>query len=120
MSGRAFLLTLFAGALGSLLAISLLRGACGDESPPTSSSGQGGAASDGGCPMTPLPMFTVTHGTIADLEPVAPTAPYLRWIAAGLAEAHGWNTHQVVDYLHAAPGVQTGWTSKTLTALLAA
>jgi len=63
VSGRAFLLTLVAGALGSLLVISLLLGACGDESPPTSSSGQGGAAGDGGCPMTPLPMFTVTIST---------------------------------------------------------
>ena len=55
-----------------------------------------------------LPMFTVTHGTVADLEPAAPTAPYLRWIATGLTEAHGWNAQQVVDYLQAAPGVQQG------------
>ena len=67
-----------------------------------------------------LPMFTVTHDTVADLEPAAPTAPYLRWIATGLTEAHGWNTQQIVEYLHAAPGVRTGWTPDALTELLTA
>ena len=65
-----------------------------------------------------LPMFTVTRDTVADLEPAAPTAPYLRWIATGLTEAHGWNTQQVVDYLQAAPGVQKAWTPDALTDLL--
>ncbi len=63
-------------------------------------------------------MFTVTHGTVADLEPVAPTASYLHWIATGLIEAHGWNARQVVDYLHAAPGVQLGWTPGGLLSVL--
>ncbi|WP_202872398.1 histone deacetylase [Kribbella soli] len=65
-----------------------------------------------------MPMFTVTHGTIADLTPVAPTAPYLHWIATGLIEAHGWNIQQVVDYLHDAPGVQLGWTPGALLSVL--
>ncbi len=65
-----------------------------------------------------LPMFTVTHGTIADLEPVAPTASYLHWIVTGLIEAHGWNIQQVVDYLHAAPGVQLSWTPGALLSVL--
>jgi hypothetical protein len=67
-----------------------------------------------------LPMFTVTHDPAADLEPVAPTAPYLRWIATGLTEAHGWNTRQVVDYLKAARGVQKAWSPDALTDLLTA
>jgi hypothetical protein len=67
-----------------------------------------------------VPMFTVTHGTVSDLDPVAPTAPYLRWITAGLIEAHGWPVPQVVDYLHAAPGVPLGWTPDALTELLTA
>ena len=66
------------------------------------------------------PMFTVTHDPAADLEPAAPTAPYLRWIATGLTEAHGWNTQQVVEYLQAAPGVQKAWTPDALTDLLTA
>jgi hypothetical protein len=64
------------------------------------------------------PMYTITHGTVAELEPVAPTASYLRWIATGLIEAHGWNPQQVVDYLHAAPGVQLGWTPGALLSVL--
>ena len=67
-----------------------------------------------------LPMFTVTHDTVADLEPAPPTAPYLRWIATGLTEAHGWNTQQVVEYLQAAPGVQKAWTPAALTDLFTA
>ncbi|HET6985885.1 MAG TPA: histone deacetylase, partial [Kribbella sp.] len=65
-----------------------------------------------------LPMFTVTHDPAADLEPAAPTAPYLRWIATGLFEAHGWNTEQVVDYLDKAPGVRKGWTPDALAEVL--
>jgi hypothetical protein len=65
-------------------------------------------------------MFTVTHDGVAELDPVAPTAPYLRWIATGLVEAHRWNTRQVVDYLDAAPGVRTGWTPDALTDVLSA
>ena len=65
-----------------------------------------------------VPMFTVTHGTVADLEPVAPTASYLRWIVTGLIEAHGWELARVVEYLHAAPGVQLGWTPGALLSVL--
>ncbi|WP_350275348.1 hypothetical protein [Kribbella sp. HUAS MG21] len=64
------------------------------------------------------PMYTVTHGTIADLAPVAPTASYLHWIATGLVEAHGWGIERVVDYLHAAPGVRLGWTPGALLSAL--
>jgi hypothetical protein len=64
-----------------------------------------------------VPMFTVTHGTIADLEPRAPTLPYLRWIAAGLTEAHGWTAHRVAEYLHSAPGVSDAWSLDELLTL---
>jgi len=67
-----------------------------------------------------VPMFTVTHGTVGDLEPVAPTAPYLRWIAAGLVEAHGWSVERAAEYLHAAPGVALGWTPGALAELFSA
>jgi hypothetical protein len=65
------------------------------------------------------PMFTVTHGTIADLTPVAPTAPYLRWITAGLIEAHAWTVRRVAEYLYSAPGVSDVWTVDELVALTA-
>ena len=65
-----------------------------------------------------VPMFTVTHDSAADLEPVAPTAPYLRWIATGLIEAHGWALTRVIDYLHAAPGVGLAWTPGALRSAL--
>ncbi|MEU4291400.1 histone deacetylase [Kribbella sp. NPDC026596] len=67
-----------------------------------------------------VPMFTVTHGTVSDLDLAAPTAPYLRWIATGLAEAHGWDLPQVVEYLMAAPGVRSGWTPGALAEVLSA
>lgn len=41
-------------------------------------------------------------------------AAYLRMLAAGLAEAHGWTTAQIVGYLVALPGVVSGWTSEML------
>jgi hypothetical protein len=65
-----------------------------------------------------LPMFTVTHGTVADLTPVAPTAPYLHWIVTGLRESHGWGIEQIVEYLHAAPGVPLEWTPGALRSVL--
>ncbi len=56
-----------------------------------------------------VPMFTVTDGNAADLEPAAPSAAYLRWIAAGLREAHGWDPEQVADYLGRARGILGAW-----------
>jgi hypothetical protein len=35
-----------------------------------------------------LPMFTIT--SLQDLEPTAPSAPYLRTMLDGLGEAFGW------------------------------
>jgi hypothetical protein len=65
-----------------------------------------------------VPMFTVTHDGAAELEPVAPTAPYLRWIARGLIEAHGWGFARIIEYLHAAPGVRLAWTPGALRSVL--
>ncbi|GAB2611554.1 histone deacetylase [Kribbella endophytica] len=56
-----------------------------------------------------VPMFTVTDVNAADLEPSAPSAAYLRWIATGLKEAHGWDPAQVADYLSEARGVAGAW-----------
>jgi hypothetical protein len=61
-----------------------------------------------------LPMFTVTHGDVSELEPVAPSATYVGWIAAGLRETHGWSPGRIADYLMAAPGVSKGWSRDEL------
>jgi hypothetical protein len=63
------------------------------------------------------PMFTVTHSDVSSLEPVAPSAPYLRWISTGLREAHGWNSARVASYLSTAPGVMSRWTWEEVVAL---
>lgn len=52
-----------------------------------------------------VPMFTVTHGEAASLDPAAPSATYLGWIAAGLREARGWDERQIAMYLSRARGV---------------
>ena len=64
-------------------------------------------------------MFTVTHDDVGSLAPAAPAAAYLRWIAAGLREAHGWDAEQVTDYLADAPGVAGAWSREALVRLSA-
>lgn len=63
------------------------------------------------------PMFTVTHGDVAGLVPAAPAAPYLRWIAAGLYESHGWGPDRIATYLEAAPGAKGSWTRSEIAGL---
>jgi hypothetical protein len=61
------------------------------------------------------PIFTFTAPWSAtDVEPNAPAAAYLRMLAGGLHESHGWNGAQIADYLHARPGVAGTWTAKAL------
>ncbi|WP_432937547.1 histone deacetylase [Kribbella sp. CA-253562] len=62
-----------------------------------------------------VPMFTVTDVKAGHLEPSAPSAAYLWWIAAGLREAHGWDASQVADYLSEARGVTGAWSKDDLT-----
>lgn len=63
------------------------------------------------------PTFTVTHDDVGVLEIAAPSAPYLRWISAGLREAHGWDDQAIARYLVAAPGVLDRWTHDAVAAL---
>ncbi|MGA8247135.1 MAG: histone deacetylase [Nocardioides sp.] len=60
------------------------------------------------------PMFTITHHDVPSLPPAAPTAPYLRWIAVGLREAHGYDAARTARYLARAPGVSGAWTEAEL------
>ena len=65
------------------------------------------------------PMFTITHHDVASLAPATPTAAYLRWIAVGLREAHGYDDARIARYLVAAPGVRDAWTETEIAALAA-
>jgi hypothetical protein len=64
-----------------------------------------------------VPMFTVTDVNAGDLEPSAPSAAYLWWIAAGLREAHGWDAEQIAEYLGRARGVVGAWERDELVAI---
>ncbi|MDN5790613.1 MAG: histone deacetylase [Micrococcales bacterium] len=48
-----------------------------------------------------------------------PAAAYARTIADGLAEAHGWHTEQICDYLLARPGIAPAWDRAALRDALA-
>jgi hypothetical protein len=56
------------------------------------------------------PLVTVTIGDVRELVPASPSAPYLRSIATGLREAHGWNDTRIATYLASAPGARGSWT----------
>ena len=66
-----------------------------------------------------VPLLTVTNGDIRGLALAAPSAAYLRSIAAGLREAHGWDDARIASYLAAAPGARGSWTTATVLEALA-
>ncbi|MEV6798787.1 histone deacetylase [Micromonospora rifamycinica] len=66
-----------------------------------------------------LPMLTFTAPwRAADVTWNPPAPVYLRMIADGLREAHGWSPAGTVDYLADRPGVAGHWTRPRLAALL--
>ena len=68
-----------------------------------------------------LPVVTFTASwEHRDVALRAPAAAYLRTIATGLAEAHGWSAGQSCDYLLARPGVVPTWSRASLLAVLTA
>lgn len=61
----------------------------------------------------PVLTFTAPGGLPeADLRP--PRAAYLRTIAAGLVQAHGWSLRRAADYLGSRPGATARWSAATL------
>ncbi len=64
-----------------------------------------------------LPMLTFTSGRIDDLETTAPSEGYLRTIAVGLAESHGWSSEQIGSYLARFPGAAGIWTVDAIAAI---
>ncbi|WP_255597774.1 hypothetical protein [Micromonospora sp. RL09-050-HVF-A] len=66
-----------------------------------------------------LPMLTFTAPwRAADVAWTPPAPVYLRMIADGLREAHGWSPAETIDYLAARPGVAGHWTRHRLVALI--
>ena len=67
-----------------------------------------------------VPMLTFTAPWRASEVPWRRPAPiYVRLIADGLREAHGWSTERTIDYLAARPGVAGQWDRVELTDLVA-
>ncbi len=65
------------------------------------------------------PLLTITSAwSVADIEPAPPSAAYLRTIAIGLAESHGWSSDRAATHLHRWPGVGPSWTLAALTAAI--
>jgi len=58
-----------------------------------------------------VPLLTITNGNLRGVALASPSAPYLRSIAAGLRETHGWDDASIASYLVAAPGVGEKWTA---------
>lgn len=57
------------------------------------------------------PVLTVTAPWhLDDVSPTAPAAAYLRMLAAGLAEAHGWTPGRIAAHLAGLPGAAGAWT----------
>jgi hypothetical protein len=55
------------------------------------------------------PLLTVTVDASQRPPLAAPSLSYVRWVAAGLREAHGWSPTQVAEYLTSAPGARGAW-----------
>ena len=61
------------------------------------------------------PVLTFTAPWSAtDVDHLAPSLPYLRMLATGLRDAHGWTLEQAAGYLAARPGAALTWTPATL------
>ncbi|MFF7995651.1 histone deacetylase [Kitasatospora xanthocidica] len=69
----------------------------------------------------PLLTFTAPRGVAGaalDSALNAPSAPYLRTLAAGLAESHAWGPWRTAGYLATRPGAAGRWTPAAVAALL--
>jgi hypothetical protein len=65
-----------------------------------------------------VPMLTVTSGDVGALGVNAPSAAYLRSIATGLRESHGWDDDRVAAYLATAAGLDGAWTTDQVVAAI--
>jgi hypothetical protein len=67
-----------------------------------------------------VPLVTVTNGDVRALGLAAPSAPYVRSIATGLRESHGWDDGRIARYLTATPGLHGAWTTEEVVAAIRA
>lgn len=66
------------------------------------------------------PVLTLTAPwRLGEVPLVAPSAPYLRMLGAGLAEAHGWSAGRAAEHLASLPGAAGTWTAEALVKVLA-
>ena len=65
-----------------------------------------------------LPMLTFTSAGI-DPHVNAPSEGYLRTIAVGLRESHGWTSRAIGRYLARFPGAAKAWSPKSIESLAA-
>lgn len=63
--------------------------------------------------------FTASHGA-GEVEPLAPSAAYLRMLAGGLRDAHGWPLERVAHYLAGLSGAVGTWTAEEIAAAVSA
>lgn len=66
----------------------------------------------------PVLTFTAPWSS-RDITMNAPSAAYLRHIAAGLVASHGWSARRAAAYLAGCPGADGHWTAPEIAALLA-
>jgi len=66
-----------------------------------------------------LPMFTFTSANVDEHPVNAPSAGYLRTIARGLKESHGWTGSAIGRYLARFPGAAGTWTDRDIEGLAA-
>lgn len=66
-----------------------------------------------------LPLLTFTApGGLAAARLNPPTAPYLRTLAAGLAQSHAWSARRCAAYLATRPGAAGHWSERDVLAVL--
>ncbi|WP_435796543.1 histone deacetylase [Kitasatospora indigofera] len=66
-----------------------------------------------------LPVLTLTAPwRRAEAEPTRPAAGYLRQLARGLREGHGWSPPRIAGYLAGRPGAAGAWRPADVEALL--
>ena len=71
------------------------------------------------CDRSAVRLLTFTSAAVADYPVNAPTDDYLRTMAVGLREAHGWSAGQIGRYLAQFPGATGAWTSTAIEELAA-
>ena len=66
-----------------------------------------------------LPMLTFTSADVRDHPVRPPSEGYLRTMAHGLRESHGWTSAQIGDYLSRFPGAAGAWSQRSIQDLAA-